>query len=356
MGIEQHGLDLKEKAKRENPSEPQGPDLQSVLADSDQSKLFGAHLKEKGEEELFTRFHEGTSDAADLKKLNTKLREFNNISRSAEELSKTVELKDLEEIIESSSSLKQLAELVKAEGIREVFQGHLQELAVKYPRDFKKIKDALEVRVDTRKRITVDEKKIEEFCKPLKITVDQYLEIIRSGDQEKLDKLAWGQLSNWRKARAGSQKTRDALDQLLAKAPDLKTIDAYLAQLEQDRKLIGDTFALTLNKNDMMRKALIANIKGMENESTLEADFSFEEFGRAMKPNKEEVKKKFEEFKKKNKQKYQPQVNAPFDERRAREDFAQEYGPSIVGKRGGFFATIFNRLFSVNIIEDLLKP
>ena len=141
MSIEKYGLNLKEQNKKENPPEPKGPDLQTILQDSEQSKLFGAHLNEKGEHDLYIRFTKGESDASDVKRLNDKVKEFNTITRQAEELSKTLDINSLKQILEASSELGNIPHT--AEGIRDVFRTRLPELAIRHPSEFKKISNTI---------------------------------------------------------------------------------------------------------------------------------------------------------------------------------------------------------------------
>ncbi|MDE2018850.1 MAG: hypothetical protein KGJ13_00715 [Patescibacteria group bacterium] len=202
---------------------------------------------------------------------------------------------------------------------------------------------------ESQKKITESEEKIKKFVKKYGISEEQYSKFIESGDDEKLKDLIWGKLGFFTKLGWNATKR---FDEELSSAVTVEDINLLLANRDTSLKEVGGSLRASLVGNETLNKALIANLK-RESMEKPEADMSFGEFGKALKPEKEAVKKLYDQFKQENFADYQSQGLTEDD---LRTDFVKGYANKVATKgKKGFWTSLFGKLFAPKIIEDFLK-
>jgi hypothetical protein len=131
----------------------------------------------------------------------------------------------------------------------------------------------------------------------------------------------------------------------------INEIKAAVARLDADLKSVGGALQMALIENETAHRALLEQLQPEKPEQPT-SEMSFVEMNNARKG--DTVKKKYEEFKKKNRNYYTPR-GGDFDEGAARHDFAEGYAKNVTKTKGGFWAKIFAIALASNVVEDLIK-
>jgi hypothetical protein len=352
--IEDLGQKRKADAEKENPSKKlKGPSLKQIRADKDQSALFGMYLESSNAHELGEKFADSEQEAFDE---NTQIelaearRGFLEITEKAKRVSEMLDIKSLQQLIDSSPELKRIADLNGAESIRDIVRKHLPEVAIRDPQNFEELSENMEMLSEKRKEIAEDEKAIASFCKKYGITQKEYMRIIEEGDTEELQDLVRDNMGVFKKFRAKfhmkAYQDREAeFDSIV----DKDAIDDHLEELDRDLAAIGGSLQAALVKNETLARALTADLRGdgIEKKEP-EAPFSeAKEFGGEDK----DIIAAWEKHQLDHADEYMMDGTTR-DE--AIGNFSREYQAKLPKRKKGFWAAIGEMLFSKRV-NKLIK-
>ncbi len=265
--IEDLGQKRKADAEKENPStEVKGPSLKQIRADKDQSALFGMYLEQSNAHELGEKFADRGQEIFDK---NTQIelaearRRFLEITEKAKKVSEMLDIKSLQQIVDSSPELKIMADLNGAESIRDIVRKHLPEIAIRDPQNFAELSKNIETLFKKRREIAEDEKAIASFCKKYGITQKEYMKKVEEGDMEGLRDLVEEKMGPFKKFRAIFRKKayRDREAEFDSIVDD-ETINQHIEEINNDIKAIGGSLGTVLLKNETLAKALTADLRG----------------------------------------------------------------------------------------------
>ncbi len=342
----------REAAGQEGAEEVKGPTLKELLKNNEQSRFFGAYLKERGEDALAEKLasQEELSES-DYNHLSGQRGDFVHLLETVGKMSEKLNVKNIEELAATSPDLKKFKDLVGSEGIRDALVRNLEEMAIHEPERIKKIGDQFAQLEATKKEFTEKNKEIADILKEYDLSEAEYREAILSGDQEALDDFVKDRMGMWAKLKLkfsddAMQKFRDEVDSI----DKSKDIEALGAQLDGDMKDLGGILQATLVGNQAVNKALADQLRQRKPEQVT-PDMSFPEMNEIM--DKRSVKKAWERFETEYRDDYVE--NGVYNEEEARRDFAQGYARNATKKRKGIWTTIIGAVLAVNVVEDILK-
>jgi hypothetical protein len=334
------------KAKEQ---EPQGPTLKEILANGEQSRLFGMYLEEQKESGLAQKMMEGELSGDDLDALGERRKEFLEVTERVKEFREQLDAESVAEVVEASPDLQKIAELVGQEGIRDAVLKRLSELAIREPDRFANMNSAAEALRKTKKSVAEENENIEKLCKQYKVTEDEYMAAVQDRNPKAVENLIEDKMGIFKKL--WKERVSGSLEFDLKAADKTSVIKNRVAELDRDLAQLGGSLRSVLVENGSVRKALITNLKG-EKVPQQEPGTNFSEANRSILEAAEkatkiptaDVQKEWEAYK----QKHKGDTGFSVDE--ARGKFLSGYASSMTKNKKGFWATIVE-----SIIVSLMK-
>lgn len=342
-----------EKAKTPDATEPKelkGPTIKEILANPEQSALFGIYLKSEGGQELAIKIHEGDLSAADFAALAEKRQEYLSILERSKTIVNALDARTLAQFAASSPELKTIMAAVGPEGIKGAFAKHLPEIAITDRDRFAGIEDALNRIAESRSAIKGQDEEIEKWCRENGVSENEYLSMLQNGNEgakdvvdAMRDQYGWWKKLTTRKSTQVREMFYDSLD-------TVRTIEKNRAGLSQSMENMGSLLHLAMMDNSAVKEALIADLRKDAAERK-EPDMSFGEMKEGLKTeplDTHELRNAYEVFQ-------NADENKGLDEAGMLRKFSQAYtGDRMKKKKKGFWAAIFQDIFASRI-ENTLK-
>jgi hypothetical protein len=341
-----------QNARRENfgeKDEPkkkiEGPTLKEILTNKEQQDLFGEYLGAEGAEGLGIKLAEKTLDSSDFAALEEKRKGFLEILGRSKSIMESLDSRTLTKLVESSPDLQTIAGAVGNDGIRNALSKHLPILAITERQRFINIENSLGQLAESKKTIEKEDEEIKKWCKENGIAESEYLELLQTGDPEKVVKLGRSQYGFWKKLTTSRREEEDIVHQ--QSLDNAREIEEYWKNYEDNLRGVGWLLQLTMMENPTLRKTLIADIR-KDVVETKDPGMSFSEMKEAIKTTpikKEEFDAAFVLYKK---------GHPGMDEDHALHEFSQIYTNEKIPRRPGFWAKIFAVVFASNV-ENFMK-
>ena len=160
----------------------EGPTVKQILADKEQSRLFGLHLEKQGNHELGARVISGQLSPEEVVELSAERSNFLATMESVKAMRERLSSKNIEEIVASSPELQKIADAVGSKGLREAVLRDLERLAIADPEHFQNISDAMRDIEQTEALMEEEDKKVGAICRMYEIEESEYLVAIRDKD------------------------------------------------------------------------------------------------------------------------------------------------------------------------------
>lgn len=321
----------------------EGPTIKQILADKEQSRLFGMHLEEQGNHELGAKVLSGQLSLEEVSELSVERQNFLATLESVKAMRERLSSKNMEAIVASSPDLRKIADSVGEQGVREAVLRDLERLAIQDPEHFKNVSDAITGIEKTEVSVKEEDKKVSEICRKYKIGESEYLEAVRSDDPNAVYDLIRGRMGKFRKIFGG----RVSIGMEIAGAN--RSADIRGLSAEYDARITGIAEALraTITDNEDVWSALVADMRGQGVERS-EKEMSFSEFMNTP-MNGVDIQSEWEFYKRKH------ENDQGFSEEQAKEEFAGEYlDKNVTKKKKGFWSSVGKALWE-SFIQGSLK-
>ncbi len=273
MGIaEQWERKSEETAARNAPEEPQGPTLNEIRGDREQSLLFGKYLQEKGVDKAVSEnMLKGKLQEHETEALMKSREEYLKLGTRAEKLNQKIS-GDLEKVLVHSPEFKRLVDSFGADNVKGIFARKLHELAITDEASFKKMESEFAEVEKKYEKFTSSNEEVKNVIKNAglegKFTESEIFKAMWDGDRKKLEKMIAGSTrfrGIWQRAALyRGDFIQEATNDLMDVADDMKT---RLKDVEGARKMVGLALRDTLSKNSMMHTELTKNLSINTHES-----------------------------------------------------------------------------------------
>jgi hypothetical protein len=318
---------------------PTGPTLKEILANRENSRLFGELLSEREETELAGNLLRGDLEIGDLRDLEGFRNEFVEILEQSKNLRESLTPENLREMIAHSSNLQEIYNLVGPKGIQEIMSRQLVSLAIRNPEEFKGLREILGRLDEERKNIKVRDKEIKDLCKKYNVSEKELAKALRIEEEDErikeIKRVVGKRMGIWRifKWRKVVQKAR--------KLDTREEIETMLENLNRTRAEFGEVLAATISGNEEVKRELISVIKSESPERMRERAFSFKEIAREMLPEEDFEKDILDEW-----ERYKTSKDIRVVSDGDREDFIDQFQKEKMKNKTGFWSDIFKVFFS----------
>jgi hypothetical protein len=323
----------------------EGPTIKQILADKEQSRLFGMHLEEQGNNELGAKILSGQLSPEEVSELSAERQNFLETMASVKAMRERLSSKNIEEIISSSPELQKIADSVGPQGVREAALRDLERLAIQDPDSFWRISGAIEDIELTETSIKEEDKKVSEICRKYKIGESEYLKAVRDKDNPNaVYDLVESRMGRFKKLFSKKETIDAEIDGVADRTADIKMLSA-----EYDGRISGIAEALraTIIGNKNVWDALVADLQGQSAERP-EKEISFSEFMNTP-MDRENIQSEWDTYKSAH------EHDQGFSEEDAKVDFANEYlDKNVTKKRKGFWSIVGKTLWE-SFIKGNLK-
>jgi hypothetical protein len=337
--------DKAKAAQEKGEKKIEGPTIKQILADKEQSRLFGMQLEEQGDNELAAKIISGQLSPEEISELSADRQNFLATMESVKAVRERLSSKNIEEIVALSPELQEIAGSVGPQGIREAVLRDLERLAIKDPGHFREISWAIEDIEQTEASIKDEDKKVSEICKKYKIGESEYLEAVRDNDNPNaIYDLVKSRMGWFKKHFSTPESIGAEIDGVSDRTADIKRLSA-----EYDSRLGGIAEALraTITDNENVWNALIADMQGQRVEKP-EKEMAFSEFMSAP-VNGEKIQSEWDAYKRAHAH------DQGFSEEQAKADFASEYlDNNVLKKKKGFWSIVGKAVWE-SFIKGSLK-
>jgi hypothetical protein len=336
-----------EKAKAAQGAEEkkiEGPTIKQILADKEQSRLFGMHLEEQGNHELGEKIISGQLSPEEVSELSAERQNFLATMESVKAMRERLSSKNIEEIVASSPELQKIAASVGPQGIREAVLRDLERLAIEDPEHFKNISDAIENIELTEASIKEEDKKVSEICRKYGIGESEYLEAVRDkNNPDAVYDLVRSRMGGFKKLFSKNETIDAEIDGVADRTADIKRLSA-----EYDSRIngIGEALRATITGNEAVWTALVADLQGRSPERP-EKEMSFSEFMNAPMSG-ENIQSEWDAYKSAH------EHDQGFSEEEGKADFASDYlDKNVAKKKKGFWSIVGNAVWESFIKRNL---
>ena len=323
----------------------EGPTVKQILADKEQSRLFGMHLEEQGNHELGEKIISGQLSPEEVAELSDEREAFLTTMESVKTIRERLSSKNIEEIVASSPELKKLADSVGAQGVREAVLRDLERLAIQDPEHFTNIRYAIEDLERTEGLVKEEDEKVVEICRKYNIGESEYLEAVRDKkNPNAVYDLIKGRMGFFKKNFSKKETIDAEIDGVADRTDDIRELSTrYDGRLKQ----LAETLQLTVTDNENVWNVLVADLRGQKVERS-EKELSFSEYMNA--PMKgEDIQSGWGAYKSVH------EHEQGFSEEQAKADFASEYLESnVLKKKKGFWSVVGKAIWE-SFIQGSLK-
>ncbi len=335
----------KEKAAQDaGEKKIEGPTIKQILADKEQSRLFGLHLEEQGNHELGEKIMSGQLSPEEVGELSGERQNFLATMESVKTMRERLSSKNIEEIVASFPEFKRIADSVGPQGVREVILCDLERLAIQDPEHFQNINDAIEDMNRTETAMKEEDEKVSEICKKYKIGESEYLEAVRSKDPNAVFDLVKSRMG-WFKRHFNTPESLGAeIDGAADRTADIKRLSA-----EYENRINGIAEALhaTITDNENVWNALVADLQGRKAEKP-ERELAFSEFMNTPMDGAN-IQGEWDTYRGAH------EHDPGFSEDQAKSDFGSEYlDKNVTKKKKGFWSVVGKALWE-SFIQGNLK-
>ena len=342
----------RDSGKREE-AEVAGPSLKEILANKEDSILFGLYLQDKGEEILGSKLGVGDLERWDYEALAIHRNGFLEVMERSKNISETLTSPMIEKLALLSPELKVIRDVSGTDSIQNALARHVRRLAITDGPQFKSLDRAISDMKAREKAMDEAENEMKKTFREYGISEDEYLALLEGGDASEVardmedDEGWWGKLRPMKKVRK-AQKTQAQIERLAGMNAD--TIRRYLRDHEGDMKELGRVFSATMAHPELY-KVLVDDLRAEKPEKP-EPDMSFGELKTAAKIDEKELESAWEVFHKSHQIEY---MENEITESEAIGNFTREYQEKMPVNKRGLWGTIWGQLFSMNVREHLRK-
>jgi hypothetical protein len=320
-----------------------GPTLKEILANKEQSDLFGEYLKEERDGALAEKLISGNLDREDYRELGEKRKEFLEIMERSKNISDSLDTALISKLAEASPELKQVGEIYGPEAMRNAMKRHLPRIAITDRERFRNLDANLTHMQKGKEFRDQREAEIQEDLKEYGITEEEFFQLMQTGDAEEIAREIKKEYGWFKKRSVRLKDLKQELEDLAKiKSEDIKQ---YLRLHKEDMKDLGKALEATLLDNPIVHETLMADLRKDEIPKN-ESGMAFSELKSTTNPKKEDVVKEWEEFQKLHGTEFI--VNAVATEE-GMDRFTQEYVKKNSKGKGGFWAMFWLDLFSSNV-------
>jgi len=309
----------------------EGPTIKQILADKEQSRLFGMHLEEQGNHELGAKIISGQLSPEEVSGLSGERQNFLATMESVKAMRERLSSKNIEEVVASSPELQKIADSVGPQGIREAVLRDLERLAIKDPEHFKNVCAAIENMDLTEASMKEEDKKVSEICRKYGIGESEYLEAVRDKDHPNAVYDLVKSRMGWFKKLTSKNETIDAeIDGVADRTADIKRLSAEYGSRMNG---IAEALRATITDNENVWNTLVADLQGRNTERP-EKELSFSEFMNAPMDGGN-IQSEWDVYKSAH------ENDQGFSEDQAKADFASDYlDKNVLKKKSGFWSIV----------------
>jgi hypothetical protein len=322
----------------------EGPTMKQILADKEQSRLFGMHLEEQGNHELGEKIKAGQLSPEEVGELSAERQNFLATMESVKAMRERLSSKNIEEIVASSPELQKIAASVGPQGIREAVLRDLERLAIKDPEHFKNISDKIEDLDKIEASIKEEDKRVGEICGKYKnkIGESEYLKAVRSKDPNAVYDLVESHMGMFRKVFG----SKVSIGMEIAGADRSADIRELSAEYDNRTKGLAEALHATITDNKDVWNALVADLQGERVERS-EKEMSFSELSTPPVDGKG-IQTEWQTYRSAH------EKDPGFSEDQAKEDFTSEYmDKNVTKKKKGFWSIVGNAVWESFIKRNL---
>lgn len=323
----------------------EGPTTKEILADKEQSRLFGEYLGKQGKKVFGEKIISGQLLPDEVDELSLDRQGFLETMESAKAMREQLSSKDIEAIVASWPELQKIADSVGSESVRELISRDVERLAIEDPDNFNRIDKAVENFESTEAAIKENSKKISEICTKYGIPEADYLTAVRDGENPSaVYDLVKSHMGNFKKLFSKKSTIDAEIEGVKDLSEDLKGLSS-----DYDGRLrgIAGALRLTITGNKNVWNALVADMQGQRVERP-EKEMAFSEV--MSEPlDRVEIQSEWEFYKRDH------QSNPGFNEAQAKMDFASEYlDKNVTKKKKGFWSVVGKAIWE-SFIQGSLK-
>lgn len=345
--------DKKEDLAVTGEEEVKGPTIKEILANKEQSELFGEYLGEEGEDDLGQKLKLAPSELnrEDFAALGERRKEFLGIIERSKNTLKLLDAKTIEEMVGESPELKNLSESGGPEVMRAALARYLPKLAILDRERFIALNDSVAAIAKRREAIEIDNKEIKKLCERYGIDEDKYLDVMRDGDPDEIAELVKEKISRFRRMLPGAG---DLLKKRIAEFDRSDLIRQHLEELDGELREAGGALEATLMDNEILRAAFSAEV-ALDKESVPKPE-SGASFSEVKRPKEDAVAEAWEKFGIAHEKKYgfKPENSPDEHYEEALEEFSKEYTKSNFKGKQGFWARVCSAFWS-SMVEDMVR-
>jgi hypothetical protein len=369
--IEQFGQKKREdeQAARAE-SEPKRIPLAQILADKEQSRLFSAYLEQgevedvNGDEEDPSKirldkkslgeklFNRGELTEADVDALYEETGKFFAIKERAQRVRQAIE-GNKDALIHASPELRKIVELAEPGVVDAALLERFEEISITHPEVLAALEGSFTKFSAANESIAMGNERIAAYCKEYNLTEDEYFEALRkrdAGEPYALEDLVKSKMSMFQRLKAKFGSYEDFMNNVNDDLDRRDYVKEKLAVADESLAEAGTILRTTLFHNKEAKQTLEANLEHKEGPAPkvtfVEARELFATpYGDA---EREDVKARYKAYKKAH------SGDQGYSDDRAREAVASSYiKEKVLKKKGGFWAVLFEGLFSSAIKKDL---
>ncbi|MCL5257837.1 MAG: hypothetical protein M1505_01225 [Patescibacteria group bacterium] len=266
-----------DKNKELEPSADPNLNLREILADKNNSELFGTLLDKKNENDLGQKLVKGELKPEDLKQLEGYRNEFVKILDDSKKVNEMLDSRVLNGVITRSPNLQTLNHLVGQDGIQRTVAKKLNFLAIEDKDHFDQIINSFE-RVQEQKSAEAEkDEEIKKICAQYSVSDRDLGDVLKIDDTNKRLIQIRGLIKK-RMSFGGLFQNRE----ISRRAEELDRRDdivALLAEADKTMLSLGDSLSLSIGNNDEVRRELVSFLRGEDKSKREEGEteMSFKE-------------------------------------------------------------------------------
>ena len=336
------------EAEKNNPTQEgekiEGPTLKQILANPEQNRLFGMHLRQNGAEALGERIYTNEVAPEDIAQLAEEREKFLRTMERVKSLKERMTAKNIEEIVATSPELQALSKLVGSKGIQGAVLKNLERLAFTDEENFENISAVVEEIESTEKEMKEADKIVASVCEKYGISEDEYLKALQDKDPEAVHDLLRANTGGLRNLF----KREKTIDAEIEEADATEDVQRLNKELDERLKNIAEALQATVMNNGEVYEAVVSDLSGARPEQ-LKKEMSLSE-ARNIKIDEKDALAKWLKYK------AQREEDGTFDEELAMDDFAGQYlNETVLKGKTGFWRNISKGAWSSFVKRFLNK-
>lgn len=240
-----------------------GPTIEQIRQNPENDRLFSLYLQQAGAIELAARWHGKDLGDHDLLDLAEKRDGFLQTMDRSKRIEKAVNKNSVQEMIEASPELAEIAKLMGPDRIATAVKNRLPEKVILDQGRFESLDGILMDLEKSRAAEAESEKKIEQICKRYKVEIskEEYQDAIYSSNSKKaLEELISSRMSRW--MRFYKKHISHEFVTEVAQADRRIEIDGLVKKTDADLQEVAEMLRLTLLNNKTTREGFSAILAG----------------------------------------------------------------------------------------------